>query len=214
MDLAFPSHPWGFRTHTNTSSAPAPASSGVMRSPRKRLALSSEPTWCSSTRVSVTPSQKPRLDEPCLTSSVLTFPKWCLTGFVLTVFILHKCRACPGFVFLSLFPPLKQTGLKSHLFIRRTQVAVTFLIRKTHSCGCVTMGKRKKKDPFFRFLSVSSWQPNWTGICLVQEKAKASTIYMTLLILALIETQSAVSSTYWYFRYKVWYIFELFVSVL
>lgn len=37
-------------------------------------------------------------DESCLTSSVLTFPKRCLTGFVFTVIIV-ECCACLGSVF-------------------------------------------------------------------------------------------------------------------
>lgn len=53
------------------------------------------------------PFQKPQplSDESCLTSSVLTFPKRCLTGFVLTAFI-DECRACLGSVFfVCLFSP-------------------------------------------------------------------------------------------------------------
>lgn len=149
------------RTLTPQACQPQPQV-GVLRSPRKRLALSSEPTRRNSARgrrplLSRSPGLCP--DESCLTSSVLTFPKRCLTGFVLTVFI-YKCCACLGSIFCF---PHQQTGLKSHLPIRRTQVAVTFLIQKTHLCGCVTMRKRRKKkkrkDAFFFFFLGSSQSP-------------------------------------------------------
>lgn len=54
---------------------------------------------------------------------------------------------------------------------------MTFLTQKTHLCGCVAMGKRKreKKIHFFRFLLVSSYHPGWIIIRLVQKKAKIPT---------------------------------------
>lgn len=62
------------------------------------------------------------------------------------------------------------------MFIRRTQVAVTFLIQKTHLCGCLTMGKRKLKIiHFFRFI-VSLQLTTWLdGALLLQEKAGVPT---------------------------------------
>lgn len=64
--------------------------------------------------VVATPSREPwpRLcpGEPCLTSSVLTFLKRCLTGFVRTVFV-YECHACLGSVFYF-FPHQSTQGYK------------------------------------------------------------------------------------------------------
>lgn len=108
-DLALPSRPQGFRSHVDTSSVPAPTSGGVVRSPHERLALSSEPTSGGQPLPSRSPSPGLCPDKPCLTSSVLTFPKQCLTGFVLTVFI-SECHACLGSVLVFLFPHQSKQG--------------------------------------------------------------------------------------------------------
>lgn len=108
-DLALPSRPQGFRSHVDTSSVPAPTSGGVVRSPHERLALSSEPTSGGQPLPSRSPSPGLCPDKPCLTSSVLTFPKQCLTGFVLTMFI-SECHACLGSVLVFLFPHQSKQG--------------------------------------------------------------------------------------------------------
>lgn len=108
-DLALPSRPQGFRSHVDTSSVPAPTSGGVVRSPHERLALSSEPTSGGQPLPSRSPSPGLCPNKPCLTSSVLTFPKQCLTGFVLTTFI-SECHACLGSVLVFLFPHQSKQG--------------------------------------------------------------------------------------------------------
>lgn len=89
-----------------------------------------------------------------------------------------------------LFSPSEQTGLKSHLLSRRTQVAVTFLIQKTHLCGCVTMGKRKRKNnkkEKMHFFFLGSYQSpantltgQWSVLC--RKRQKFLQVHMTLLI--------------------------------
>lgn len=136
-DPAFTSRPRGFEHCHRTSPPPAgepqPQPQGVVRSPRKRLALFSEPTPCNSTGVTATASWKPRpppgraSPDPFGADLPKAMPYWFCTNRV------HPRVLClPGVVFL--FSPSEQTGLKSHPLIRRTQVAVTFISSERLIC--------------------------------------------------------------------------------
>lgn len=121
-DLAFPPRPRGYRTHVDTSSVPAPSlRAGVGGHLAKHLHFPQYQRDITQVhrRGGPLPEAAASGDESCLTSSVLTFPKRCLTGFVFTVIIV-ECRACLGSVFL--FSTSKQTGLTSHRLTRRTQL--------------------------------------------------------------------------------------------
>lgn len=97
----------------DTSGVPAPAApGGVVRLPRKNLALFLRPSGTLHPRQlsqgappQPPPPQPPppsSPDEPCPTSSVLTSPKRCLTGFVLTMFI-YVSVVVPAWGFLVWF---------------------------------------------------------------------------------------------------------------
>lgn len=115
VGLAFPSRPPGRTALLSTAPQVCqPLTSGeVVRSPRRNPALSSETTIAMQLhRRSPHLPPSPWAWPP---SSVLTFPKRCLTGFVLTVFM-DACRACLGSVifFHFCFFLSEQTGLNSH----------------------------------------------------------------------------------------------------
>lgn len=94
--------------------------------PHQTLAFSSEPTGHSLAREGRPPFPESwpclRPDEPCLTSSVLTAPMQCLTGFVLTVSIHMSVVPAWGCVCVCV-SPIEVNRAISHLSMKRIQVA-------------------------------------------------------------------------------------------
>ena len=147
-------------------------------------------------------------DESCLTSSVLTFPKRCLTGFVFTVIIV-ECCACLGSVFL--FSTSEQTGLTSHVLTRRTQLMWLFSSERLFRVDARLwkMQKEKKKSIFFLgSYQLTPWLDSNLS-CAGKGKSSRSVTWHCRVMLCWY-----MSSTCWYFLYRVWSVFESFVSVL